>query len=52
MLFRKNKLLIVLFLAAFSVEGLAQKIETSRIWVISFERRIGGKDTGVYYFCS
>ena len=40
----------MLFLAAFSVEGLAQKIETSRIWVISFERRIGGKDTGVYYW--
>lgn len=48
--FRKNKILITLFVASLSLECLAQKIESASIWIISFERRINGKDMGVYYW--
>lgn len=50
MLFIKNKILIALLLALISIEGAAQKKEMSSIWIISFERKVGGREEGVYYW--
>ena len=48
--FKKCKILIAFWAASLSLECLAQKIEPSSIWILSFERRINGRDMGVYYW--
>lgn len=48
--FKRSKLLIVLFFTASSIECLAQEVEPQSLWIISFERKVGREDMGVYYW--